>query len=191
MLLATDAAPAAPFLCSPRDQVAGDSICAVLDAFRLFRRRAVQLLEEQGISEPKPGVWYPWQPYLNMLWDLYGRVGSAPVLMAGKRLVETNPFDEGTRTLIDALSTLDRDYRRRHRGTTIGAFVWTPTSAHSGIVSVTTPYPCELDRGVIEALCRRFRPDDSLTVRIEHPDHQCRKHGASACDFSVDWANRI
>jgi hypothetical protein len=49
------------------------------------------------------------------------------------------------------------------------------------------PYPCEFDRGLVEAVAERARPPHSLRVRVEHAPGSCRQHGERACVYAVRW----
>ena len=171
---------------SPSDQVSGASIQAYVHALGLSRRRGLQVLAEEGITEVDPDAWYSWQAYLNAQRAIYEGVGPHTVGRIGRTLVEEATFGPEVRTIHDALSTLDRDYRLRHRGRDVGGFTWEPAGERSGRITIRNPYPCELDRQVVEALCRRFRPADALTVYVRH-EGPCRNQGAERCVLDLRW----
>jgi hypothetical protein len=52
----------------------------------------------------------------------------------------------------------------------------------------TNPYPCEFDRGLIDATALRFLPSGVGDIRVTHEasDH-CRKTGDDFCTYRVDW----
>lgn len=172
---------------SSRDEVAGDSILAVVEAMGAFRTRALKLLAEHGISEPRGGEWYPLQGYLNALRSIYDTRGAATVSVTGRKLVEAHPFPPEIDSLEKALTALDTDYRNRHRGSDIGGFRPESVGERSVRIVVRSPYPCELDRAVVEAICQRFRPAGGIP-RVKHEEEvECRKEGAEACSLLVSW----
>jgi hypothetical protein len=170
---------------SPDDRIAGDSILAFINAMGAFRGRALQVLAAHGIESPQSGVWYEWQGYLDALREIYETRGPAMISVTGRKLVEGHRFPAEVSTVQSALATLDRDYHARHRGTGVGSFEVRETSPRSMEVTVRNPYPCELDRSVVEALATRFRPRGSV-VRLDHAGG-CRREGAPECVLRVRW----
>lgn len=171
---------------SPADKVSGASIRAFVHALGLSQRRGLQALAEQGITSVDPDAWYPWQAYLNAQRTVYQTIGPNTVGRVGRKLVEEANFPLAIDSVHAALDTLNGDYRLRHRGRDVGGFVYQATGERSGRMTVRTPYPCELDRHVIEALCQRFRPADSLAVYLKHQEG-CRNQGAEECVFHLHW----
>ena len=53
-------------------------------------------------------------------------------------------------------------------------------------VAMRTPYPCPYERGILEAMAKRFKPADSKGVQIAH-DAGCRDAGADSCTYRVAW----
>jgi hypothetical protein len=170
---------------SPQDEVAGDSILAFTNAMGAFRSRALQVLQAHGLPDPAAGTWYPLQSYLDALREIYQTRGPAMISVTGRKLVEGHRFTEAFDGIAAALSSLDRDYHARHRGADVGSYQVSETGPDEVTVIVRNPYPCEIDRAVVEALATRFRPRGSV-VRVEH-DGPCRHDGASACTLRVRW----
>lgn len=171
---------------SPNDQISGASIQAFLHALGLSQQRGVRALAEQGISRVDAEAWYPWQAYLDAQRAIYQGVGPNTVGRVGRKLVEEASFPPEIDGVHAALSALDHDYRHRHRGKDVGGFVYCPTGERSGRIAIRNPYPCELDRQVVEALCRRFRPAESLAVYLKHQEG-CRNSGAEECVLALRW----
>jgi hypothetical protein len=46
------------------------------------------------------------------------------------------------------------------------------------------PYPCDLDRGIVEAMARRFEP---AAMVFHDTKSLCRKAGGESCTFHVEW----
>jgi hypothetical protein len=106
----------------------------------------------------------------------------------GRRLVQEATFPPALNSIHEALSTLDADYHTRHEGSDVGGFRYVRTGDRSCTVEVRSPYPCELDRNVVEELAQRFKPGDSPAVFVRPADEaRCRKRGAEACLLAVRW----
>jgi hypothetical protein len=173
---------------SPRDRVSGASVQAFVAALGFFGPRGVQILSENGIPDPQPTEWYPWQAYLDAQRTVYEKVGPNTLARVGRKLVQETTFPPALDSIHQALSTLDADYHTRHEGSDVGGFRYTRTGDRSCTVEVRNPYPCELDRNVVEELSQRFKPGDSPAVFVSHADEaRCRKRGADACLLAVKW----
>ena len=173
---------------SPTDQVSGASIRAYVGGLGFYGSRGMQILAEAGIPDPRPDAWYSWQAYLDAQRVVYEKVGPATVGRIGRKLVEEADFPPEIDSIHAALSTLDADYRTRHRGRDVGEFRYERTGERSCTLTIRNPYPCELDRNVVEALCRRFKPADAAAAHVRHAsERSCRKHGAEACVLHVHW----
>lgn len=170
---------------SEQDQVAGESVLAFINAMGAFRSRALQVLKAHGLPEPRPGAWYSWQGYLDALREIYETRGPAMMAVTGRKLVEGNRFPAEVDGVKTALAALDLDYHARHRGREVGSFRMEETGPTSARVTVDNPYPCELDRSVIEALATRFRPRGSV-VRVQHTAG-CRREGEPCCVLELRW----
>ena len=173
---------------SPRDRVSGASVQAFISALGFYGPRGLQILSEKGIEDPQADAWYPFQSYLDAQRVVYERVGPNTVARVGRKLVQEADFPPQLRTIHDALSTLDDDYHTRHTGDDVGGFRYERTGDRTCTVRVRNPYPCELDRNVVEELCRHFKPDGVPAVFVRHADGvSCRKDGADECVLNVWW----
>jgi hypothetical protein len=75
-----------------------------------------------------------------------------------------------------------------HRGPgDIGGYHFQPVAPRHARLVCDNPYPCDMDQGLIEAFADKFRPKDSLRVRIEHNGQGCRLRGDGACTYDVTW----
>ena len=70
----------------------------------------------------------------------------------------------------------------------IGHYGYEKAGETSAVMTCGNPYPCDFDRGIIDAMARAFKPADSLFIKVRHDDTQpCRKNGADACTYRVQW----
>ena len=69
----------------------------------------------------------------------------------------------------------------------IGGYHYEQHDRRSAKMVCDNPYPCDLDLGLVEAICDRYRPKDSLWVRIEHDPRSCRRRGDTSCTYLITW----
>jgi hypothetical protein len=171
-------------------EVQGQSFIAILQGMDVVQARALRMLAEQGISPPiESEGWYPMPVLLAALQSIIEQIGPATVKGIGRRVPSTAPFPRDIQTLEQALRSIDTAYHTTHRGRGhIGAYRYHagPGPRSARIVS-DTPYPCDLEMGLVESLADRFRPPDALGMRLEHGPSSCRKRGDKDCTYQLSW----
>jgi hypothetical protein len=169
-------------------EVKGQSIMAMVAAMSITRNRALKILADQGITPLENERWYPMDKFLEAIRTLQKEIGPNTTKAVGRKIPENAMFPPNIRTLEDAFRSIDMAYRMNHRGSgSIGGYHYTRVGDRSAQMLCDNPYPCPLDEGLLEAIGERFRPVDSLWVRVEHQPGDCRKNGATACTFNLSW----
>lgn len=169
----------------PHAEVLGASIYTIIDAAGTFKRRAEQLLERNGITHLKLEQWYPLQPILNVLKDLYESVGPQTIRQIGRKVLDNAVFPSDINSLEQALASLNVAYHLNHHGN-VGDYKFEKISERSAKMICNQPYPCEMDHGIIISLCNRFRPANVTSVNIKHDASQpCRKRGDEVCIYLI------
>jgi hypothetical protein len=170
-------------------EVNGETVHAFIDGMGGFKQKAVETLAAHGITDPQPGQWYKQQAYLDAFKDIAEKVGAATLYGIGLKIPEHAEFPPDINTLAKALPSIDVAYHMNHRGGEIGHYQLATTGVKSFKMVCNNPYPCDFDRGIIGAICRRFRPDGSpVSARVAHDDTApCRKKAASSCTYLVTW----
>jgi hypothetical protein len=172
---------------APGVKVNGQTVLSAVAAMKVFKDVALQVLAENGISDPKPGQWYPQQSWLNALKVIAESVGESTIGQIGKRTLENADWPPGTNSIEKALASIEVAYHMNHRGDKTGRYNFEKTGDRSAKVICNNPYPCDFDRGIIEAIAKEFGPRDSL-VAVKHDDSQaCRKKGADSCTYLISW----
>lgn len=169
-------------------QVRGAGILSLIDAMSLFRKQAQEMLDSHGLGSVVEDQWYPLQQVLDTFVSIEAKIGPNTIKAIGRNIPGRVLLPPHIATLEQALGTLDAAYRMNHRSeATLGSYSYSSLGARSAQVISASPYPCSFDEGLLEGMSERFRPKDSLWLRIEHDERGCRKSGAASCRYRVTW----
>ena len=111
-----------------------------------------------------------------------------PLGMAGVKVVGDfyRNYERGLPSELALLNLFDPKTGRMREG--IGHYVYEAAGDRKLKMTGHNPYPCEFDRGIIEAMAKRFKPAGAALVRVKHDDSApCRKTGADSCTYWVEW----
>lgn len=183
-------------------EVNGETVMAVLDGMGNFREKGREILAWNGILAPEAGRWYHQQALLDSLKQISGSFRPITLTSIGRKTPELIRFPVGIQGIHQALLSLDIAYHLNHRKNGkllfdnagrkvmdgIGHYFYKQAGSNSAVIVCTSPYPCEYDRGLIDATALRFRPGGVGDIRVMHEasDH-CRKSGDDFCTYRVDW----
>jgi hypothetical protein len=169
-------------------EVQGQAIMAIVAAMALIQHRALKILAAHGITPLEKDRWYPMERLLASFQAINTEIGPNTVKAVGRKIPETAQFPPNLVTLEDGFRSIDVAYRTSHRGPgNVGGYHYTPMEERKARMLCDNPYPCNLDEGILEAIGERFRPKDSLWVRVEHQSGSCRKNGAASCTYNLTW----
>ena len=183
-------------------EVNGETVLSVVQGMGAFRAVAVSLLKEQGIEEPAPGRWYSQQAWLDAFEAISAKVGAQTLYAIGKQIPENAQFPPEINSLEAALQAIDVAYHMNHKSLGAPLFDLKTGKMREGIghyqyeaagdrkikMTCHNPYPCDFDRGIIEAMAKRFKPAGAVLVKVKHDDTApCRKTGADSCTYWVEW----
>ncbi len=172
----------------PGVEVNGETVLAVVDGMGFFRKRAYEILASNGIIDPVPGKWYSQQAWLNSFRRIADEIGPKTLNNIGLKIPENANFPPDIDSIDKALAGIDVAYHMNHRNGEIGHYHYEKTGPRSATLVCENPYPCDFDRGIIEAMSYRFKPKDSLNVKVVHDDScPCRKQNAESCTYRVSW----
>jgi hypothetical protein len=173
---------------------------SVLEGMGSAKALGTRFLTKVGIGEPKAGQWYQQQKWLDAFKEIAGEIGPNTLFQIGLAIPRNAVFPPEIDTIQKALSAIDIAYHMNHRldgkvlfdgakmGEGIGHYTCTPNAnGRSAVVVCANPYPCDFDKGIIEAMARRFKPATSMSVSMRHDDGGCRKNGNNACTWHVSW----
>ncbi|WP_345226776.1 hypothetical protein [Hymenobacter koreensis] len=151
----------------PAAEVNGDTLQALLEAFQV-RYHAQHLLRQHGLpAAPKVGNWYPLQAWLDLLADVEHTYGEQTVYAVGLHIVTCSRWPAGLTSLNDALSALDEACRSNVEGENIGYYRVQQLAPGDVRVLCLTPTPVAFEHGLLTGMARKFRPEQSLRIRVE------------------------
>ncbi len=169
-------------------EVNGELVLAMVEGMRGIRKRYRHLLAEYGVDDPRPDCWYSRDELLDIFETISANVGPFVICDMGTRVADDARFPAEIDSVEKALTHAGDFFRDGHRGEKVGSYTFEKTGEGSGTMVCKTPYPCDFDRGLIEALALRFRPEGSWNVTVKHEETAaCRKQGGDSCSYTVQW----
>lgn len=173
---------------APGVEVLGDAILSTVEAMGGFRETALRILRENGVEDPQRGQWYRQQAWLDAFKQISESIGKNTLYLIGTKIPESAVFPPDIQTIHQALAGIDVAYHMNHRGGEIGTYTYKETGEQSGTFVCDNPYPDEFDRGIIEAMAKRFKPADSIRVKVEQDESvSSRGKGAESTTYHVSW----
>ncbi|MCP4600325.1 MAG: hypothetical protein GY847_07300 [Proteobacteria bacterium] len=186
----------------PGIEVNGETVYSVVDGMGLFRSQALEILNNHGIRDPQPGQWYSQESWLEAFKTIAESIGRQTLYTIGRKIPENANFPPEIDDIFKALASIDFAYHMNHRRK--GAVMFNPETSDmiEGIghywyeklsdksikMVCENPYPCDFDRGIITTMAHNFKPETGDFPSVIHVDDMtCRKDGALACVYLVEW----
>lgn len=168
-------------------EVNGETVLSVVSGMGIFKDNALQILKENGIDNPKPGQWYLQQSWLNAFKTIAERIGKTTLYQIGKSIPESAKFPSEINDIHKALSAIDIAYHMNHRNGEIGYYKYEKINERTVKIICQNPYPTDFDKGIIDAMAKKFKPKDSF-VKVTLDEKQLvRNKGAESDTFIVSW----
>ena len=149
--------------------------------------RAGRILGGHGLEEIKPGTWYNQQKWLDAFKEIAETVGPNTLYQIGLQIPANAKLPPQITTIEQGLGAIDVAYKMNHRGGDIGSYQFEGTSPKSGKVVCRNPYPSDFDRGIVQAMANRFKPQGSFVSVTLDETQPTRKQGGESCTFLVSW----
>ena len=174
-----------------RDAHAGEAHCSVVEtvtraidrACGFFESRTESMLKAHGIGTTAQTEWVDVKDFVAVNEEILDTTGAHTVRRIGKELADTYDWSTQPTTVGDALATLDDTYHRLHRGA-VGGYNFERTGAESGRLVCKTPYPVELEEGLLRGIGQRFS-ETGFTKTDVVDTH--REDGLLVTTIEVDW----
>ncbi len=172
---------------SPQVEVLGEVVLSFVNVMGAFKRLALGILQENGIEDPQPELWYSQQAWLDSFAKIAKEIGPNTLYQIGRQIPQQHYFPPGIDSIESVLSDLDAAYLKSHRGGEVGHYRFQVVGMRIGTMTCDNPYPCDFDRGIIQALAERFEPAGSL-VDVRHEDNApCKRNSGNSCVYTISW----
>jgi len=184
-------------------KVNGQAILDVLNVSGSLKDITMSILAENGMVSLDSKEWYPQQKLLNVFTYLSNNPGGSETLYGvGKTVSENVKFPSNIKDVHEALSAIDIAYHINHRldgkvlsddktketEENIGNYRYKFIDEKKAEIVCDNPYPCDFDKGIIYSAAKRFKPPESVSVKIDHDKGEsCRETGGSFCRYIISW----
>ncbi|HEU4408506.1 MAG TPA: hypothetical protein VFS43_24805 [Polyangiaceae bacterium] len=177
----------------------GQSVESFLSATELQTAVMRKILVQSGFPPRVVSTdWYPQARWLAALRFIAEAIGENTLLAVGKRIVDSAAWPEEVTTIDAGLASIDVAYHMNHRingaplfdpatGTMtegIGHYQYCPAETRRAVMVCHNPYPSDMDRGIILAVARKFKPAAEVSLDESKPT---RKRGGESCTYHVTW----
>lgn len=171
-------------------EVNGQTILSIVKALPVGQEMRSEILSAHGIGNPEAEKWYSQQAWLNAFKELSGTMGDKILFNIGESIPEYAVFPTAIDTLEKALKSIDQAYHMNHRGGEIGSYrvAMFNEKERKAVMVCQTPYPSELDRGIICTMLKEYRPASSqhYTVDLDTTTIS-RTKGNNSCTYNISW----
>jgi len=172
-------------------EVNGQTIFSFLDAVSsIFQKKMMEILAKHHIVDLDKTKWYKQTDWLHAFKEIEETVGDHTLFSIGKAIPENAIFPPDIDSLEGALNSINIAYQTNHRGGEIGYYKLMSFDLDVRRASMKSynPYPDEFDRGIITAVSRKFRPENTskIVVNIDTSNPQ-RKKGADSTTYVITW----
>lgn len=147
----------------------------------------VRVLKRHGIEDLEDAKWYPMQAVLDSVAEIAEYGGASTLNALGRRAVLVTPLPAHVNSMDSALASLDSMSRQAHRGAGVGYWTYESLGSQSRRLLCTSPFPCDLTLGVVQALAEKMAPAGAEPVVAHEGEPLCRDHGGDSCAYRVDW----
>lgn len=186
-------------------EVRGEVILGYLDGMENYSLAAYSFLAENGITNINKGDWYPLKALINSFEEISLQGGFQILERIGEKMITDAIWPRGLSNLEDAITSIDIAYHMNHKRDgielydyknkiviegNIGHNYFEETDKQNNYVKYVCNsfYPCDFDRGMIQALASKFKPIGTEFINVEHDmTSPCRKHGGDSCTYMIKW----
>jgi len=187
---------------NPNVEVNGQTVLSFVNALGYMKHIGLSILAEKGIANPDPEGWYSQQKWLDAITYIAEEAGIETLYEIGSAIPENAKFPTEINDIHKALSLIDIAYHMNHRLNKkvlfndetkkteegIGNYHYNFINNKKAEIICDNPYPCDFDRGIIHSMAKKFKPSESVFVKIEHDKTKsCRENGDKTCSYIVSW----
>ncbi len=182
-------------------EVLGRVVKAAIEGARFVRGNVLfKVLSKIDSHEYILDNWYPLKDILMDLYNADKHLGPFTLKKIGKNIPLYASWPADINNLQEALESIDYAYHMNHRYhgeimfdmrtgemlEGIGHYTFKKIADNKFKIVADNLYPCDFDRGIIEAVASKFRPYDISLISITHDKGSCRKRGDKFCSYTVE-----
>ena len=187
-------------------EVNGNTIYSVMDGLGYLRSLSTDYLLKFGIGTLEEdnfildtNKWYPYNKWLDAFDAIIQDIGEQLLYKIGLSIPKNAFFPRKVNNIESAIKSINIAYHMNHRqnkkllyckesgkmNNIIGQYKCIKIENENRLVcECSTPYPCSFDKGIIEAMSRKFE----INSCIIHDDSTCcRKKGSCCCRYVIIW----
>lgn len=165
-------------------EVLGASMMPIIGAMGAV---ALPVLASHNLGHILTDKWYSLQDLLNAFRELHD--ANYDFVAVGMRIPDDARFPPNINSIESALQSLNEAYHLNHQNEGGGWEVHMISENEIACIS-STPYPSDMEYGIIYGLTRRFRPQ-GVNFTVYHEDtvdgKPNRKNGGQSCLYRVIW----
>lgn len=182
-------------------EVNGQTVLSIVIGLDTMKTMGLKILKENGIDNPTPEGWYSQQSWLNAFKQISEKIGKHTLIQIGKSIPENAKFPPEIDDIHKGLSAIDIAFHMNHRlngnilfnpangqmTEGIGHYHYKKVNEKMAEITCDNSYPCDFDKGIIEAMAKKFKPSGSM-ITIGHDESKgCRKKGGDICIYTISW----
>lgn len=169
-------------------EVNGEIVYSIIEGIGAFKTKAIAILAGNDIENPKSGIWYKQQDWLNAFKAISEKVGALTLNTIGQKIPENAKFPPQINEIHGTLASINQAYHMNHRNGLIGDYKYEKTGEKSGTITCTNPYPDDFDKGIITAISRKFKPANSFSAKVTiDTTKPQRSKGDDSTTFMITW----
>ncbi len=169
-------------------EINGENVYAIIDGMGIFKSKAIKILAENGIVDPKPGQWYSQQAWLNAFKTITEQIGALTLYAVGQKITENAKLPHHIDNIHQALASIDIAYQTNHRNGFTGNYFYEKTGEKSARITCSNPYPDIFDKGIITAMANKFNNGELNNLKIYIDESMpVRMKGGESTTFIISW----
>jgi hypothetical protein len=170
---------------SPNSEILGQAIQGYILGMGAFEATARDILQAHNLDRnPRPDGWYSQQAFLDALKEIAERIGPNTMRQIGKNVALVVPLPPEIDTLEKALSGISQGFKASHRGGTVPRMEFIKTGENAAKIVSGTPYPTELEMGMLAGYAARFGKTIKISLDKSQP---MRNSGGGTDTFLLKW----
>jgi len=175
---------------STENKVSGEWIRLFHKSSTFLNDKVKQSLKKNDILNASPEHWYSLQDYLNVFNEVSKTHSPSVLFKMGKNLFQCFQDSPEIQTIEEAVSAFNEKYQVAHKGTKVGYYKVIKFKKEQKEIQIEckNPYPCYWDRGILTALGKKYKPQESRIFHVElNTSLPNRLAGSDKSIYTIVW----